>query len=64
MLKPSASELMKSKKIDSKYTLVIATAKRAGYRVVAVEDASQAKFVESIKSFGDIYVASMDELIM
>lgn len=29
MLKPSASELMKSKKIDSKYTLVIATAKRA-----------------------------------
>jgi len=29
MLKPSASELMKAKKIDSKYTLVIATAKRA-----------------------------------
>lgn len=29
MLKPSATELMKSKKIDSKYTLVIATAKRA-----------------------------------
>ena len=29
MLRPSASELMKSKKIDSKYTLVIATAKRA-----------------------------------
>ncbi len=29
MLKPSASELMKTKKIDSKYTLVIATAKRA-----------------------------------
>ena len=29
MLKPSAAELMKSKKIDSKYTLVIATAKRA-----------------------------------
>lgn len=29
MLKPSASELMKMKKIDSKYTLVIATAKRA-----------------------------------
>ena len=29
MLKPSATELMKAKKIDSKYTLVIATAKRA-----------------------------------
>ena len=29
MLKPSASELMTAKKIDSKYTLVIATAKRA-----------------------------------
>lgn len=29
MLKPSASELIKMKKIDSKYTLVIATAKRA-----------------------------------
>ncbi len=29
MLKPSAAELMKSKKIGSKYTLVIATAKRA-----------------------------------
>ena len=29
MLKPSAAELMKAKKIDSKYTLVIATAKRA-----------------------------------
>jgi len=29
MLRPSASDLMKAKKIDSKYTLVIATAKRA-----------------------------------
>lgn len=29
MLKPSATELMKMKKIDSRYTLVIATAKRA-----------------------------------
>lgn len=29
MLKPSATELMKAKKIDSRYTLVIATAKRA-----------------------------------
>lgn len=29
MLKPSASELMKMKKIDSRYTLVIAVAKRA-----------------------------------
>ena len=29
MLKPSAAELMKMKKIDSKYTLVIAAAKRA-----------------------------------
>lgn len=29
MLRPSASDLMKTKKIESKYTLVIATAKRA-----------------------------------
>ncbi len=29
MLKPSATEIMKSKKISSRYTLVIAAAKRA-----------------------------------
>ena len=29
MLRPSATELMKSKKINSRYTLVIAAAKRA-----------------------------------
>ena len=47
---------------DAEYA--IATAKRAGYRVVAIEDDSQAKFIDSIKSLCDIYVKSMNELII
>ena len=47
---------------DAEYA--VATAKRAGYKVVAIEDKSQEKFKESIKSLCDIYVSSMEELII
>jgi len=47
---------------DAEYA--IATAKNAGYRVVAIEDDSQSQFVESIKSLGDVYIESMEELII
>lgn len=47
---------------DAQYAIL--TAKNALYRVVAVEDLSQAKFEESIKSHSDIYVHSMKELLL
>ena len=46
---------------DAQYAIL--TAKNSGYRVVAVEDNSQAKFEESIKAHSDIYVHSMKELM-
>ncbi len=47
---------------DAKYA--ISTAKRAGYRVVAVKDDSQTKFEDGIKEKCDIYVQSMKELMI